>query len=318
MSGAIRLMNLPDDEAAALWADLELRPDFSDRDRAVLQAWLAAGAGRADLLRAHRRLVDDPLLATVLAASARPRLRRPAVARGAWALAAGLAAVAVLGGSPLSSALVGEGLVTARGEMRSEGLADGSHVQLNGATKARVRLGRQAREVRLVEGEAYFAVAHDPQRPFSVRSPHGVITAVGTQFDVDRLSDATEVAVYQGRVKVEAAGAKGPPTFLSAGQRARIESGVVLRLTNFEPDAAHDWRSGWIEVADAPLADLITEINRSAATQLAAADAEVRALPISGRFPLRDAEGVAAMVAALHGLEVRREDDRLLLASPQP
>lgn len=306
---------LSDDEAAALWADLEVRPEFSARERGELDAWLAERPDRARLLQSHRRLIDDPVLEAALAPAARRARGRWAdmAGGGGLALAAGLAAVVVLAGAQVPTLVAGEGLSTGRGEARREMLADGSEVHLNGATKARVRLRAQARQVRLMEGEAYFAVAHDPERPFSVRSPHAVITAVGTQFDVDRLGEATEVAVYEGRVRVEAAGGLAPPVYLGAGERARIEGGSVQRLTSFEPTQARDWRSGWLEVEDTPLGDLLTELNRASPTLISATGPDVLALSVSGRFSLADPEGAADMVAALHGLEARRQGGRIVL-----
>jgi len=228
------------------------------------------------------------------------------------AIAASAALTVALGGPQLTGLLAGQALNTDRGEARREVLADGSQVHLNGATRARVRLGSAARKVRLDEGEAYFAVAHDPARPFSVTSPHGVVTAVGTQFDVDRLDDATEVSVYEGRVRVEPAGG-GAPVYLSAGERARISGGAVTRLAGFEPAQARDWRSGWLEVENAPLSDLLTELNRASSLPIVAEGATA-GLSVSGRFRLSDPAGAAAMVAALHGLEVRREGERIVLA----
>lgn len=316
MSRRMTLTRLPDDEAAALWADLELQPDFSDHDRAALQDWLCSGEGRADLLQSHRRLIDDPVLAKALTARAAwARRRHGPNRRQLMALAASVAAVAFLGAPQLMTAL-GERHVTARGEARREALADGSQMHLNGATRARVKFGAQERQVSLVEGEAYFSVAHDPERPFRVRSPHGVITAVGTEFDVDRLGEATEVAVYEGRVRVEAARGEGAPIFLSAGERARIEGGVVLRLTDFEPAQIRDWRSGWLEVENAPLGELLTELNRASSMQIVASGAGVTGLPVSGRFRLSHPDAAAGMLSALHGLEVYRQGDKIVLTAP--
>jgi len=73
---------------------------------------------------------------------------------------------------------------TALGEQRSVLLADGSRATLNTASTIEVILQKGRREVRLVQGEALFEVAHDATRPFVVRAGNALLKDVGTQFNV--------------------------------------------------------------------------------------------------------------------------------------
>ena len=96
-------------------------------------------------------------------------------------IAASVAVIAFLGASTLERKLV----VTPRptpaevyetvakttvGERRTVKLPDGSSVELNTASELAVRYTASARAIRLTRGEAYFTVASDPQRPFSVHA----------------------------------------------------------------------------------------------------------------------------------------------------
>ncbi len=92
--------------------------------------------------------------------------------------------------------------VTAVGEQRSIGLADGSTVMLNARSRLRVRFTSATRTVELLEGQAFFHVAKNRARPFVVLSTDTAIRAVGTQFDVNRSHGATTVTVLEGRVAV--------------------------------------------------------------------------------------------------------------------
>jgi transmembrane sensor len=58
---------------------------------------------------------------------------------------------------------------TKLGEQRSVTLADGSRITLNTASRVEVDLRSDGRRIHLLEGEALFEVAHDPNRPFDVR-----------------------------------------------------------------------------------------------------------------------------------------------------
>ncbi|MCP6755955.1 FecR domain-containing protein, partial [Klebsiella pneumoniae] len=84
---------------------------------------------------------------------------------------------------------------TARGELRSVELADGSVVHINTQSRIDVNLSPRAREVRLVGGEALFKVQRDTTRPFLVYSGNAVIQAIGTQFNVRLQQTDTTVSV---------------------------------------------------------------------------------------------------------------------------
>ena len=126
-----------------------------------------------------------------------------------WALAAGLACLAVLAGILIRwGAPIDDGwrtYQTAVGEQRSVQLEDGSLLTLNTDSRVEVRLAANQRQVRLLSGEALFKVAHNKERPFRVSSGDSVIQAVGTQFNVYRRGNQTTVAVLEGRVAVVSA-----------------------------------------------------------------------------------------------------------------
>jgi transmembrane sensor len=91
---------------------------------------------------------------------------------------------------------------TGVGEQRSIVLNDGSTVELNSRSRVRVRFSDAERDIDLIEGQALFHVAKNPQRPFIVSADGTHIRAVGTQFDVYRKSSGTVVTVVEGKVAV--------------------------------------------------------------------------------------------------------------------
>ena len=100
---------------------------------------------------------------------------------------------------------------TGPGELRSINLADGSRIELNGAT--RVELDRKdSRFAQLTDGEAFFQVAHNPAHPFRVAAGDAQVEVIGTAFNVVRTSGTIEVAVAEGAVR-----------FDSARKRVRLE-----------------------------------------------------------------------------------------------
>src|SRR6185312_11690286 len=127
---------------------------------------------------------------------------------GAWL---GIAAAAALGATALVLAprlqhrvgkpAVAETFATRTGEQIQVTLPDGSQVSLGARSKLTVAYTRGARDVRLEAGEAFFAVQKNAARPFRVHVLDGVVTAVGTAFDVRTTNDRVLVAVAEGVVQ---------------------------------------------------------------------------------------------------------------------
>jgi len=116
-------------------------------------------------------------------------------------------------------------------------LADGSVLHLNTDSSVTVRFSEHERLVTLRQGQALFEVAHEAVRPFRVNSGDSSTVAVGTEFDVYRRGDATQITVVKGRVLVypgplsvsSSASMAGDEHSLSvsAGQQTTVRSGVM-------------------------------------------------------------------------------------------
>jgi transmembrane sensor len=133
---------------------------------------------------------------------------------GRWrrlAIAASIAVLTILGGILSVLQLSAPTYATALGEQLSIQFEDGSTVELNSRSKIRVKYSKQERDVKLIEGQALFHVAHDVNRPFIVAVGATRVRAVGTQFDVYKKSNSTIVTVVEGRVAVYSAPQKMLP-----------------------------------------------------------------------------------------------------------
>jgi transmembrane sensor len=103
------------------------------------------------------------------------------------------------------------------GELRDVHLRDGSSIVLGGRTELSVAFSGQRRSVKLIEGQAWFKVAHDSHWPFVVTAGNGTITDVGTAFAVTRDSDRVVVTVTEGAVEVTTRKAMRLPLTLRPG-----------------------------------------------------------------------------------------------------
>ncbi|GER03354.1 hypothetical protein JCM17846_10360 [Iodidimonas nitroreducens] len=92
-----------------------------------------------------------------------------------------------------------ESFQTRKGESRMIALDDGSVIELNTLSKLEIRFSQHERTIMMIEGEAYFDVAKDPQRPFVVRTDKASVQAVGTEFNVRLSRMIWPLRLWRGR-----------------------------------------------------------------------------------------------------------------------
>jgi len=209
--------------------------------------------------------------------------RSPVINRWWWSRGVALSVLAVFclmlmlrrvsNGEPSSRAVY----QTTIGGMENVELSDGSRIILGGRTVISVAYEARRRSVDLIQGQAWFMVAHNVQRPFVVSAGDGTITAVGTAFLVTRNTDRVVVAVTEGTVEVSAQrttsrspglvqGADRPllsPIRVSRGEELAFgDDGVLSPVRPADAHAAIGWTQGWLTFDDQSLRYVIETINR--------------------------------------------------------
>jgi len=234
----------------------------------------------------------------------RPARRRPRVFAGIG-LAAALALGSFLGWHALRPPATIHYTTTVAGYERAR-LDDGSTLELNAASAARVQFTAAERRVELTNGEAHFAVAHDTARPFIVNAGGIAVRAVGTAFNV-RYTDAgaIEVTVTEGKVAVSGAERVDPDAlsnaiFVTAGQRIVLPRHAppptVEQVDPATLRAALAWQSRLADFAEAPLADVIARFNTRSRIHLFLADETLADRRIGGTFALDESEAFVRLL----------------------
>ncbi len=314
------------EETAALWAARLEGGAFSARDRADLDAWLAADPRHRDLLSEYCQLSADlePPLARLAEAGAvtlPPPSRRPSRSLlGAWlgagALAAAAAVALVVTWSPGSTSLSPRSIATPVAQRQAVTLDDGTTVELNAHTTLVIENSTGERRVRLAGGQAFFQVTKDPARPFIVETPSGAVRVTGTAFDVLALSpDQLEVTVLEGSVQVRLGENNTRPATaphaLTAGDQLQaglaVNADPVLRHLSPEDVAnALAWRDGLIVVDAVPLGTVLRRFAHYHGCGLSAS-AGISDLAVTGRFALDDLDGFLANLEAILPVHVSQD-----------
>ena len=342
-------MNTPDpqfplndaiESAAAEWLvrhDRGLTPAQQDE----FLSWLTANAAHRASFERHRRLWGDfnalaqwrPEHGTVPNPDLLARHRRPSPWR--WAAPALLAAAAVALLLVWSSANRAPNHATLAFEAttyRQETLSDGSVLDLNRGAHVVVQFTAAERRVLLVQGEAQFAVAKNPARPFVVRAGGVEVRAVGTAFNVKLAGPNLEVLVTEGTVHVSqqtavvtptstATGASAGPAptaapvvlaALTAGQRTVISVATVIAppvvVQASVPEIARllDWQPHLLDFESTPLAEVVETFNRRNSLRLVIGDEELRALTIVASIRSDNVESFVRLLEGTMGVRAER------------
>jgi transmembrane sensor len=262
--------------------------------------------------------------------SQRPRV--PWLAVAASLLVASLAALAGVHWFGLNPDV--QTFATGRGEERSLQLSDNTLVQLDSDSAITVRFDGSRRRVAVEQGQAFFKVFKDPERPFSVQVGKSLIKDIGTAFDVYRREADTTITVAEGRVQVwngpsiqtpkhwwswlrPASDSSGAPVAdLRAGERVRIAStGKIISQGEADMQEALAWTHGRIAFDNEAVAQVAAEFNRYNNVRISMEDGSVGELPISGTFNVHDVNTFVAFLGTLPHVRVERRGDHIFVGA---
>lgn len=151
-------------------------------------------------------------------------------------------------------------------------LSDGTRVFLNAGSVLRypVRFAAgQERQVSLLNGEAYFEVTKDSERPFIVNSKHVMINVLGTTFNVTDYSDdsISATVLVEGAVNLASNSneVNNTPTIaLVPGDRATWDrSNMTMELEQVDTRIYTSWISGKLVFKNTQFNDIIKRLERN-------------------------------------------------------
>ncbi len=329
-------MSRIDDEATAWVARLN-RDKNGDRDANLLaqfQAWhdahprhagafLRAEAAwtlldRAGVMSHGDAGVADRALNTRVTSHHRAVTRRYVLGAGMAASVAGAAAIAMTLASRPS-------FTTGVGELRSIPLHDRSVAEVNTDSHIDVDMNATLRHVALVKGEAWFAVAKNPDAPFVVSAGDIRVRAVGTAFSVRKHQDGADVLVTEGTVEAWNVHDISRRVTLTAGHEAFVPAATSpdkdAVAVSYQPDEVTRrlaWREREIILKSETLAEAAAEFNRYNTRQIVINDPALAGERLVGGFHVDQPDTFARAVHAALNAPVAISDDRIIIGTPDP
>ncbi|MHB1223012.1 MAG: FecR family protein [Gemmatimonadaceae bacterium] len=179
--------------------------------------------------------------------------------------------------------------VTAKAEMVTASLDDGSVVRLAPESRLRVAPVARRREVWL-DGEAFFAVARDTARPFAVRTRAGSVEVLGTRFDLQVVGNELRLIVTEGKVALVSGSHR---RVVVAGQIARVRDGGAPEVEGAaEVDSLLAWTGGFIAFQNTPLHQVARELERRYSVRVLLPDSTIASRTVTAWFTNQSFEHV--------------------------
>jgi transmembrane sensor len=284
---------------ADLHHDQAVVEDVEELDRLVLKALRApldaAEAARLDGLVAQSAALalraEEITRSWMLAGLIRPEAVKaglPSPARR-WVVGAAVAAGAAAVVTPAVLWRLNQEQTTlfqapSDGPLRAK-LADGTLVTLSRTGRLEARLGQHERNVRLIAGQAFFTVAHRPERPFRVTVGDHLLTVLGTQFNVNPDADGLRVDLLEGALRVETLSMRTASVVLKPGQRYWADHSPAV--TAADVASAANWVNGRLVFDDAALKQVAADLFSQTGQVLEFDSPKLAALRFSGVLNLQ-------------------------------
>lgn len=199
-------------------------------------------------------------------------------------------------------------------------LEDGTEVWLNADTRLRYPEKFSGSERRVeVDGEAYFKVAPDSERPFYVVSGTQEIKVYGTEFNVTSYGD--EPAVYttlvKGSISLKIIGGNGSELMLTPGHQAVVDKGQsTARVKTVDTEVVTSWRSGTFVFEDQTLEQIMRTLSRWYDFDYEFADKSVASIVFMGSIPRYGSFAeVADIFKKMGGIRLRQQGSKVVITA---
>ena len=193
-------------------------------------------------------------------------------------------------------------------------LADGSKVWLNSNTKFHYPKSFDSDRVVYLDGEAYFEIARDEEKPFIIYSGKSVTEVLGTAFNVNTEDDAVTVTVASGRVALYPEGNKESQITLTKGETGHFSgANKLVNKTKNEDVNYLSWQTGVLTFEDASLAAVAKALSRHFSAEIVLGEGASEDCRLTSSFRDQTLDEVLELIRLTLDIEIKKEKERIML-----
>lgn len=192
-------------------------------------------------------------------------------------------------------------------------MPDGSVISLNQGASIRYFTTMEEDRKVILEGDAFFSVSPDPERPFKIAAENIQIEVLGTSFYVDARQDQplVQVVVSSGKVSF---GKDQDKIVLEPGQTGIYNktSGQVSQYITTDKNFL-SWQSGRLEFEDDMLSDVVFAINRHFHRHLSIGAKILLECRLTATYANQSFDDVLRILEQTFSLRIEENGDQVIL-----
>lgn len=200
-------------------------------------------------------------------------------------------------------------------------LDDGTKVWVNSMSKLKypVQFSGNTREVEL-EGEAYFEVAHNPDKPFMVKTPSYDIEVLGTSFNISHYEndEFSHTTLVEGKIKINSSiliGDKELSLELEPDQQFYLDKTKMdTNLLKVNASVYSEWKDGYFVFEDETLDNIFRKMARWYEIEYFFKDNKLRNEIYSGKLPrFKDFKTILDMIEEVSDIRFDVDKNTILI-----
>lgn len=191
-------------------------------------------------------------------------------------------------------------------------LQDGTGVWLNSKTTLTypsVFLGKERRV--MVDGEAFFEVAGNPEKPFIVSSKGVEMKVLGTKFNVRGYAEDKELrtSLIEGSLQVYLSESAQKSIVLNPNEQVTV-SGNSMRVGSIPDSAYFLWTNGIYSFENERLGSILDRLELYYDVKIVVEDSSISEWAYTGKFRQRDGiDEILRIIQRFHKFKIRKDED---------
>ena len=198
---------------------------------------------------------------------------------------------------------------TTAGEQKEVSLPDGSKVWMNESSKLTFDWeNNQVKRAVVYEGEGFFDITKDPNKPFIIEGPKSTVTVLGTSFNYRDYPDEgiADVEVLTGKVKFKVGQLEKE---VEPQERGFINDTDQVDVKSAKNLNADSWRDLSLQFLNTPLGEILEDLGRHYHVVFSQENLGIKDCTYTSNFTDESLEDVLRVIERISGGEVKEKAD---------
>ncbi|MCD6556948.1 MAG: FecR family protein [Bacteroidales bacterium] len=164
------------------------------------------------------------------------------------------------------------------------------------------------------DGEAFFNISKNPQKPFIIKTDKARIKVLGTSFNVNTDKKKTEVVVKTGKVEFKNSSLIQNKVVLTPGEKGILSSGKIFKMKNENPNYL-SWKTHFFTYDNEKLKIIVSDINEAYQVNIMFKDGNIGEI-VTGKtsFNNYNIETIIKIICETHHLKSTEEGKNIILS----